>query len=161
LRIVGVERQHVCELRRQIRENGYNGKLDLVGFRNGDSLIQEYQSADLFVLPSRFDTYGVVAHEAACCGLPLLLSKYAGSSSNLILEGENGFVVDPYDREDFSERISKIIDNKGLRLAMGKKSRMIGVSYDVKKQAEIVAEIIKKTLIDQLIDHGVKNKVAV
>jgi glycosyltransferase involved in cell wall biosynthesis len=146
LRIVGVERQHVCELRRQIRENGYDGKLDLVGFRNGDSLIQEYQSADLFVLPSRFDTYGVVAHEAACCGLPLLLSKYAGSSSNLILEGENGFVVDPYDREDFSEKISKILDNKKLRLTMGKKSRTIGVLYGVKNQAQIVAELIKKTL---------------
>ena len=146
LRIVGVEKQHVGALRRQIRENGYDGKLDLVGFRNGDSLIQEYQSADLFVLPSRFDTYGVVAHEAACCGLPLLLSKYAGSSANLILEGKNGFVVDPYDREDFSEKISKILDNKKLRLTMGKKSRTIGVLYGVKNQAQIVAELIKKTL---------------
>lgn len=146
LRIVGVEKKGVRTLRKQIREKGYDGKLDLVSFRNGDSLIREYQEADLFVLPSRFDTYGVVAHEAACCGLPILLSKYAGSSSNLILEGENGFVVDPYDPEDFSQKISKIIENKGLRLAMGEKSRKIGVSYDVKKQAEIVAELIKKTL---------------
>jgi glycosyltransferase involved in cell wall biosynthesis len=155
LRIVGVERQHVCELRRQIRENGYDGKLDLIAFRNGDSLIQEYQSADLFILPSRFDTYGVVAHEAACCGLPLLLSKYAGSSSNLILEGENGFVVDPYDREDFSEKISKILGNKKLRLTMGKKSRTIGVLYGVKNQAQIVAELIKKTLKGRSSREGV------
>jgi glycosyltransferase involved in cell wall biosynthesis len=146
LRIVGVEKQSVRTLRKQIREKGYDGKLDLVSFRNGDNLIREYQEADLFVLPSRFDTYGVVAHEAACCGLPLLLSKYAGSSSNLILEGESGFVVDPYDRDDFSEKIFRILENKKLRLNMGRKSRAIGVSYDVKKQAEIVAELIKKTL---------------
>ena len=155
LRIVGVEKQSVRTLRKQIREKGYDGKLDLVSFRNGDSLVKEYQRADLFVLPSRFDTYGVVAHEAACCGLPLLLSKFAGSSTNLILEGENGFVVDPYDRDDFSEKIFRILENKKLRLNMGKKSRAIGVSYDVKKQAEIVAELIKKTLKGRSSREGV------
>jgi len=158
LRIVGVEKQHVCELRRQIRENGYDGKLDLVGFRNGDSLIQEYQSADLFVLPSRFDTYGVVAHEAACCGLPLLLSKYAGASSNLVLEGENGFIVDPYDCVGFGNKIDKILGDKKLRLAMGKKSRTIGISYDVKRQAKIVAELMKKTLSGKLNQDTVAGK---
>jgi len=150
LRIVGVEKQNISAIRKQIRESGYNGEVDLVGFRDGVNLLKEYQRADLFILPSRFDTYGVVAHEAACCGLPLLLSKYAGASSNLILEGENGFIVDPYDCVAFGNKIDKILGNKKLRLAMGKKSRRIGVSYDVKRQAKNVAEFIKKTISGEL-----------
>jgi glycosyltransferase involved in cell wall biosynthesis len=69
------------------------------GFVQPDRLAVLMHEASCFVLPSRFEPYGVVVHEAAAAGLPLLVSDVAGAVPGLVQDGANGWTV-PSERAD-------------------------------------------------------------
>jgi glycosyltransferase involved in cell wall biosynthesis len=64
--------------------------VDVRGFASQDELVSLCASAGAFVLPSRHDQWGVVVHEFASAGLPLLLSENVGAKSTFLIEGFNG-----------------------------------------------------------------------
>jgi len=70
-------------------------------------LEQHYWAADVFCLPSLVDGWGLVTNQAAATGLPLLVSKYAGSA-DLVKEGRNGYVFDPTNVEDLRAAIERM-----------------------------------------------------
>lgn len=109
------------------REAGVCDVTDWTGFLAGDAMKEALATADVFVLPTRQDTYGVVVHEAACLGLPLLISHHAGASGVLVREGVNGFVIDPCDTASFAEKMRLLLD-ASTRARMGAQSRPIGVA---------------------------------
>ena len=55
------------------------------------TLVARAASAGAFILPSRYEPWGVVAHEFACAGLPLIMSNHVGSKSQFLIEGYNGY----------------------------------------------------------------------
>lgn len=66
-------------------------------------------NVDIFCLPSLVEPWGVVVHEFASRGLPLLLSKNVGSASEFLINGYNGFSFDPESSEDFIEKLSYLM----------------------------------------------------
>jgi glycosyltransferase involved in cell wall biosynthesis len=104
-------------------------------FLGVSELIQAYQTADLFVLATRSDTYGIVVHEAAACGLPIIVSKYAGAAEVLVEEGSNGHVIDPEDTAKFADRLAELLKDSSRREAFGRRSREIAIKWDVKNNA--------------------------
>lgn len=115
----------------EARKRNVLERVHFIQFLEGDELKKEYANADIFVLPSRNDTYGVVTHEAAVCGLPLLISKHAGSSITLVSHGKNGYVIDPENRNEFSSLLLDLLKNKEKRATFGGISRRIAQQYDV------------------------------
>ena len=71
--------------------------VDLLGFVQPDSLPALLARSGCLVLPSRFEPWGVVVHEAAAAGLPVVCTSVAGAASRLVLDGYNGVVVPPGD----------------------------------------------------------------
>ena len=142
IQIIGANKSQVRSLREIFRATGFKGPLSIHGFLSGADLLREYQRADVFVFPSRFDTYGVVVHEAACCGLPLLVSRFAGASQNLVSAGRNGYVIDPADTRAFAARLVELARHPQRRRQMGRESRKLGLRYSVEKQAAVVARRI-------------------
>jgi glycosyltransferase involved in cell wall biosynthesis len=67
----------------------------------------------------------VVSHEAACLGLPLLISKHAGSAEALVREGENGHVIDPEDTAAFTAAMRAMLDPH-TRESMARAARRTG-----------------------------------
>lgn len=65
-----------------------------VAFAQPWQLPQYYAETDFFVLPSRYEPWGVVVHEAAMCGVPLLLSTNVGAGELFLREGESGAWLD-------------------------------------------------------------------
>lgn len=118
----------------------------ILGVKTGADLLHEYQKADLFVLASRFDTYGVVTQEAAACGLPLIISRFAGSSRNLVEEGKNGHVIDPYDTLAFAEVLANLINSPQRWPALGAYSRLLAERFCVRRIGRDVAEWLKPWL---------------
>lgn len=107
---------------------------DLVmpGFVNQGDLRRFYSLADVFVLPSLYETWGLVVNEAMEMGLPCIVSRSAGCAPDLIREGVNGMLFDPRDVSGLADALRNILLNDELRSSMGYMSRQIVQKYNQK-----------------------------
>lgn len=92
------------------------------GNKSQRELPKYYSIADLFVLPTLEDIWGLVVNEAMACGLPVISTIAAGCSVDLIIPGENGFIVDEANVDQLSSAMKKIILDENLARKMGRKS---------------------------------------
>ncbi|MCH8206037.1 MAG: glycosyltransferase [Chloroflexi bacterium] len=81
-----------------------------------------YNAADVFVLPSYHESFGLVALEAMACGTPVAASRVAGLTS-FIKEGVTGYLIPWHCAEPFAQRIEMLLSNASLRRTMGEASR--------------------------------------
>lgn len=96
-------------------------------FMQPDALIQEVKTAGCFILPSRGEPWGVVVHEFAAAGLPLLVSNAVGSAPTFLINGYNGFSFLKNDSVSLAKRMLEIIESSdaSLRL-MAQRSHELG-----------------------------------
>jgi len=76
--------------------------IEVMEFSRQDRLVEVTRRAGIFVLPSRFDQWGVVVHEFASAGLPLILSENVGASAMFLIEGFNGVKVRHHSSENLA-----------------------------------------------------------
>jgi glycosyltransferase involved in cell wall biosynthesis len=91
------------------------------GFALQHELPSLYRSARLFIFPTRWDPWGVVANEACAAGLPVLVSPYAGVSGELILDGQNGFICE-LDARLWAEKASLLLSQPDVYSAFSQRS---------------------------------------
>jgi glycosyltransferase involved in cell wall biosynthesis len=85
-----------------------------------------FASASAFALASSFEPWGVVVHEAAAAGLPLLVSDSAGSTAAFVRDRYNGLLFSPRRPGDLREKLHKLLSEPEGRLAvMGKRSSIL------------------------------------
>lgn len=82
--------------------------VELRGFVQPDDLPHVFSHARCLVLPSTFEPWGVVIHEATAAGLAVVCSTACGASTRLVLDGYNGEVVRPGDAGDLAEAMARI-----------------------------------------------------
>lgn len=87
-----------------------------------DKLRDYYQAASVFILASYMDSWGQVVCEAMSCGTTVIVSKSTGSS-DIIENGENGFIIDTGDKEQLKDKIQYLSKNQHLVESMGRKAR--------------------------------------
>ena len=92
------------------------------GFRNQRELSRFYAMADLLVLPSSSESWGLVVNEAMCFGLPVIVSDRVGAGGDLVRDDENGYVVPAGDTSALAARIDRVVGDETRRVAMGRKS---------------------------------------
>ena len=83
-----------------------------------------YRQADAFVMPTYGDAFGIVFIEAMASGLPVIASKLI-QTTEIVREGETGFLVTPGDRQELANKLQLLIDNPSLGRQMGKRARQI------------------------------------
>jgi len=110
LHIVGDgDAQLITELKETAERLSLTGKITWCGYKSGQDLETEYSRAQVFVLPTTYDCFGLVLLEAMCAGVPIVSSKYADGAYDTVIEGENGYIVDPFDPEEFGKSIDRAI----------------------------------------------------
>ena len=92
------------------------------GWVSEEEKIMHYAIADLFVLPTLLDLCPLVINEAMACGLPIVTTAAAGCACDMIVEGENGFIVEPRNAEALYEAMRRILQDDEVRQKMGEKS---------------------------------------
>ncbi|HEV2272695.1 MAG TPA: glycosyltransferase family 1 protein [Acidobacteriaceae bacterium] len=90
------------------------------GFLHGEELARAYASSDIFVMPSRTETLGLVVLEAMCSGLPVVAAG-VGGIPEMIEDGVNGYLVD--NDAEARQRIGELLSSKEKRETMGARAR--------------------------------------
>jgi glycosyltransferase involved in cell wall biosynthesis len=85
-------------------------------FMQPAQLMQEVSSAGCFLLPSRTEPWGVVVHEFAAAGLPVILSDAVGAASTFLISGLNGFSFEVNDSDELASRMHRIISMSDQQL---------------------------------------------
>ena len=93
-----------------------------MGYLRGKELSQAYASADIFVFPSRLETFGLVVVEAMAAGLPVVASR-VGGVTDVVSEGVTGYTFDSGDTAMLVEGIGKIAQSRDNIRQMGKQAR--------------------------------------
>jgi glycosyltransferase involved in cell wall biosynthesis len=101
------------------------------GFAAQRELPDLYRSARIFLFPTVWDPWGVVANEACAAGLPVIVSPEAGVAGELVRDGENGFVCS-LDPELWAQRATMLLARPALHEDFSRRSlRLVGdYSYD-------------------------------
>jgi len=101
-------------------------------------IVPYYAVSDVLVMPTLEDNWSLVVPEAMECGKPILCSKYNGCWPELVRDGVNGYVFDPYNAENLAMLLKKCSDDRGQLPAMGKASHEIVQDYTPQKAAEAI-----------------------
>ena len=100
-------------LRNLADELGIADRVRWLGPIDQDTLATYYSAADVCVVPSRYESFGLVALEALACGAALVASRVGGLPA-IVRDGENGFLVPWRTPEAFADRIVQILDDPEL-----------------------------------------------
>ena len=129
-------------LQRMVAEAGLNGYFEFAGFvQPGKDLFSAYDSADVFVLPSRTEGIPKVLYEAMARGLPVVASR-VGGVPEIVEEGVNGLLVPPGNPEALARAIRILCREKKLREGFGKKGLETASKFTMERQRDAMCEII-------------------
>jgi|GEM_PF-170618 len=112
------------------------------GFLEGAELAKYYAVADVFVLPSSSEPWGLVVEEAMSAGLPVCVSTRCGCVPDLVRDGVNGFSFDPGNEEALIALMRNFATNMYDRDAMSRASLTIMEEYGTEASARIVGKAI-------------------
>jgi glycosyltransferase involved in cell wall biosynthesis len=102
-------------------------RVRFAGSREPAELPALYAAADLFVLPSRHEPWGVVVNEAMAAGLPVVLTDRVGAAADLLQDGVNGRLVPAGDAAALASALGSIARDEAMRARMGRESlRIVG-----------------------------------
>jgi glycosyltransferase involved in cell wall biosynthesis len=94
-------------------------RVEFRGTTRRDALRRIYHCADVLVVPSRFDSWGLVLNEAACAGLPAVATTHVGAAVDLIDDGHNGLLVEAENVEAMRRAFDRLGDDPGLASSLG------------------------------------------
>jgi len=93
-----------------------------IGSVSQEELPLHYNAADVCVLPSHYESFGLAALEAAACGRPVVASEVGGLPS-IVRNGSTGFLVEPKHSDSMAERLCELLGDDMLRSRMGSAAR--------------------------------------
>lgn len=94
-------------------------------------VLHEYLSSSIFVLPSRYEGFGLVLIEAMACGLPVLSFDCENGPRSIISDGLNGFLIPPFNVDLLSEKMLLLMDDVDLRKRIGLNANNESKKYDL------------------------------
>ena len=113
-------------------------------FMQPDQLAKEQAMAGCFVLPSRHEPWGVVVHEFAAAGLPILASDVVGATSKFVIDGYNGFIFKSDSVSALTQAMQKIISCNDDKLEeMGQRSYELSSRITPQSSAAYLLSLIK------------------
>lgn len=108
----------LARLRAVADEVGVARRVRFVGAVPHEELNRYYSAADVVVVPSFYESFGLVAVEAMACGVPVVASRVGGLTST-VADGRTGYLIPWRCPGPFAEKLDLLLENESLRLALG------------------------------------------
>lgn len=141
------------ELRDELHElakGAPEGSIKFLGFRGQTELPPLYDISDMFVLPSDTEPWGLVTNEAMNGSLPVIATTEVGAARDLVLPGENGFVIEPGDIDALADALLKLFSDAELRRRMGARSLEIVDGWGFREDVEGLKDALRHYFGDRV-----------
>ncbi len=120
-------------------------KYNYDGFVQPEFIPRFYQSSSLLLFPTRSDSWGVVANEACAAGVPVLTTESAGVAGELIVHGENGFVLPPL-AHVWADHIRLLLSDQKLYQQMSRNAFNSVQSYNYESASSGLLQAVLNTV---------------
>lgn len=112
------------------------------GFVQANEMGNYLDQTSIYILPSKFEPWGVTIQEFAICGFPIIASKHVGAATKYVSE-ENGLIIEEVSKEALKNALLQLTsESESKLLAMGEKSHKIGVSVDNSHWVENLKKVV-------------------
>lgn len=128
------------------KRNSQLSNVHFIGFKNKQELAEYYAAADIFILLTRGDTWGLVINEAMMFSLPIISSDKCIAGVELVKNGENGFVVSLDDEDEIKNRIDYILDNPKIAEQYGERSYTKIQKYSIENMSQQIFQSISNIM---------------
>lgn len=119
-----------------------------LGKRDQDKLPYYYSAAEVLVMPSHYESFGMVALEAMACGTPVIASE-VGGLAYLVRDGETGFTIPDQEPEELCDKISWMLNDKPLHDTMSARAVEYAQDYAWEKIAKQIVEVYEGLLAEK------------
>jgi glycosyltransferase involved in cell wall biosynthesis len=133
------------EIERRVTERSI-ARVHCAGFLNQSQIADGYVAADLLVLPSTLETWGLVLNEAMCFGLPVVASDRVGAAYDLVREGETGAMFRFDDITSLVTALRRVLEPVGACRGMGVAARELVSRYSIQASADGIVEAVHASL---------------
>lgn len=114
-----VESEVYAMMKDIVDEKQMHQRVLLHGYVPDDLMAPFYRNAQMFVVPSKFEPFGMTALEAMACGAPVVASNLGGLTT-VITDGETGLLVDPSNSEELSGAMLRLLRDQNLAKKIGR-----------------------------------------
>jgi D-inositol-3-phosphate glycosyltransferase len=126
-------------------ELGIGDVVTFLGAQDQDTLQYYYAAAEMVVMPSDYESFGMVALEAMACGTPVIASD-VGGLAHLVRHGRTGYRVAARDPGALAEKIARLITDEGLRRRMGQRASCWAEAYSWRLIADQIVAVYDEVL---------------
>jgi D-inositol-3-phosphate glycosyltransferase len=135
----------MARLQNLVKSLGVRDFVLFLGKRDQESLPYYYSAADVVVVPSHYESFGMVALEAMACGTPVVASQVGGLAF-LVQDGTTGFVIPDGEPEILGNRLKELILNPDLRDRLGQQAHLLAQSYSWDRIASEIQSVYLEVL---------------
>ena len=136
---VGSEKER---LKTVATEVGVRDRVDFLGSVAHHELPFFYSAADVCVMPSYSESFGLVGLEAQACGTPVVGSGVTGLRS-VVRDEVTGYLIDSHDPAAYAERIGRLLNNPELAQQMGRRGRLLAQRFSWSRTADRLADLFE------------------
>jgi D-inositol-3-phosphate glycosyltransferase len=141
----------LARVRALVHDLGLERRVRFVAPRPHAELVTYYRAADVCLVPSRSESFGLVALEAAACGTPVVAAAVGGLRS-LVDDGVTGFLVDGRDPIDYAAPVANVLDDRDLADAMGVSAAARSMRYSWSMTAarlrRLYGDLVERALVE-------------
>jgi D-inositol-3-phosphate glycosyltransferase len=127
--------EEMARLQKLSTEYGLDKFVTFLGRRSQDTLPYYYSAADAVIMPSHYESFGMVALEAMACGTPVVASQVGGLAF-LVQDGETGYHIPVGDVDALSDRLARLLDDDQLHARISRQAAVFAQEYAWENIAE-------------------------
>ena len=110
------------KLQKKVEEIGLKERFKFLGFVSREKLVELYQNATIYLMPSHYEGLPTVLLEAMSCGLPVVATSVSGNL-DVLTSGKDGILVPLKSPMKMAEAVSRLLDDENLRKDLGENAR--------------------------------------
>ena len=120
--IAGSDDGYLPSLKKLVADLEISNEVLFTGHLYGEDKVVAYVDADVFILPSTYEIFGIVVLEACACGTPVIVTDHCGIAG--VVDGQTGLVV-PYDKDRLRDALLQMLSDDKMRLQFGEKGKLL------------------------------------